>query len=62
MSTTLRLCSVQPSGITVMKRLAHGVLEAYDFVGVFQINAELSKEKNMCVWERISDTYELNVF
>lgn len=45
-----------------MKRLAHGVLGTYDFVGVFQINAELSKEKNMCVWERISDTYELNVF
>ena len=44
-----------------MKHFAYGVLEAYDFVGVFQINPELTKEKNMCVWERVSDTYELNV-
>ena len=47
--------------ITFMKHFAYGVLEAYDFVGVFQINPELTKEKNMCVWERISDTYQLNV-
>lgn len=47
--------------ITFMKRLIHGGLGTYDFVGVFQINAELSKEKNMCVWERISDTYQLYV-
>lgn len=47
--------------ITFMKHFAYGVLEAYDFVGVFQINQELTKEKNMCVWERISDTYQLNV-
>ncbi len=47
--------------ITFMKHFAYGVLEAYDFVGVFQINPKLTREKNMCVWERISDTYELNV-
>lgn len=47
--------------ITFMKHFAYGVLEAYDFVGVFQINSKLTKEKNMCVWERISDTYQLNV-
>lgn len=47
--------------ITFMKHFAYGVLEAYDFVGVFQINPELTKEKNMCVWERISDTYQLDV-
>lgn len=47
--------------ITFMKHFAYGVLEAYDFVGVFQINQELTKEKNMCVWERISDTYKFNV-
>lgn len=47
--------------ITFMKHFAYGVLEAYDFVGVFQINPELTKEKNMSVWERISDTYQLNV-
>lgn len=47
--------------ITFMKEVAYGVLPTYKFVGVFQINPELSKEKNMCVWERISDTYQLNV-
>lgn len=47
--------------VTFMKHFAYGVLKAYDFVGVFQINPELSKENNMCVWERISDTYQLNV-
>lgn len=45
--------------ITFMKHFAYGVLEAYDFVGVFQINSELTKEKNMCVWERVSDSYKL---
>lgn len=47
--------------ITFMKEMAYGVLPTYTFVGVFQINPQLSKEKNMCVWERISDTYQLNV-
>lgn len=46
--------------ITFMKEMAYGVLPAYNFVGVFQINPQLSKEKNMCVWERVSDTYHLN--
>ncbi len=47
--------------ITFMKHLSYGVLPTYTFVGVFQINKEKSIEKNMCVWERISDTYQLNV-
>ncbi len=47
--------------ITFMKEMAYGVLPTYKFVGVFQINPQLSKEKNMCAWERISDTYQLNV-
>ncbi len=47
--------------ITFMKEMAYGILPAYNFVGVFKINPQLSKEKNMCVWERISDTYQLNV-
>lgn len=46
--------------ITFMKETAYGVLEAYNFVGVFRINPQLSKEKNMCVWQRISDTYKLS--
>ncbi|MBD5422820.1 MAG: hypothetical protein HDR49_07310 [Bacteroides sp.] len=47
--------------ITFMKEMAYGVLPTYTFVGVFHINPQLTKEKNMCVWERISDTYQLNV-
>lgn len=47
--------------ITFMKHLTYGVLPTYTFVGVFQISPQLTKEKNMCVWERISDTYQLNV-
>ena len=47
--------------ITFMKELAYGVLPTYKFVGVFAINPELSREKNMCVWERISESYELNL-
>lgn len=46
--------------ITFMKEMAYGILPSYNFVGVFKINPELTKEKNMCVWERISDTYQLN--
>ena len=33
----------------------------YRFVGVFRLNKEKSKQENKCVWERISDTYQLNV-
>lgn len=33
----------------------------YRFVGVFRLNKERSKHENKCVWERISDTYQLNV-
>ncbi len=47
--------------ITFMKERAYGVLPAYNFVGVFKINPQLTKEKNMCVWERVSDTYQINV-
>ena len=31
----------------------------YRFVGVFRLNKEKSKQENKCVWERISDTYQL---
>ena len=33
----------------------------YRFVGVFRLNKEKSVQENKCVWERISDTYQLNV-
>lgn len=46
--------------ITFVKEMAYGVLPTYKFVGVFAINPKLSREKNMCVWERVSDTYKLN--
>ncbi len=32
----------------------------YRFVGVFKLNREKSINENKCVWERISDTYQLN--
>lgn len=38
-------------------------ITSYRFVGVFQINPSESEKENKCVWERISDTYELyNIF
>ena len=33
----------------------------YRFVGVFRLNKEKSVHENKCVWERVSDTYQLNV-
>ena len=33
----------------------------YRFVGVFKLNKEKSIKENKCVWERISNTYQLNV-
>lgn len=36
-------------------------LRFYRFVGVFKLNKEKSIKENKCVWERISNTYQLNV-
>ena len=33
----------------------------YRFVGVFRLNRDKSIRENKCVWERVSDTYQLNV-
>ena len=33
----------------------------YRFVGVFRLNREKSEQENKCVWERVSDTYQLNI-
>ena len=33
----------------------------YRFVGVFRLDKEKSVRENKCVWERISDFYQLNV-
>lgn len=33
----------------------------YRFVGVFRLDKEKSIQENKCVWERITDTYQLNV-
>ncbi len=33
----------------------------YRFVGVFKLNKGKSIKENKCVWERISDTYQLNI-
>lgn len=32
----------------------------YRFVGVFRLNHDKSIRENKCVWERVSDTYQLN--
>lgn len=46
--------------ITFLKYTDWLGMNIYRFVGVFQINPEKSRKENMCVWERISDTYQLN--
>ena len=33
----------------------------YRFVGVFRLNRDKSIRENKCIWERVSDTYQLNV-
>ena len=33
----------------------------YRFVGVFKLNKDKSIQENKCVWERVSNTYQLNV-
>lgn len=33
----------------------------YRFMGVFRLDKEKSIQENKCVWERITDTYQLNV-
>lgn len=33
----------------------------YRFVGVFRLDRDKSIQENKCVWERVSDTYQLNV-
>ena len=33
----------------------------YRFVGVFRLNRDKSIQENKCVWERVSDTYQLSV-
>lgn len=36
-------------------------MTSYRFVGVFRINPARSENENKCIWERISDTYPLNI-
>ena len=33
----------------------------YRFVGVFRLNRDKSIHENKCVWERVSDTYQLSI-
>ena len=46
--------------ITFMKYTDWLGMNTYRFVGVFELNKEKSIKENMCVWERISDTYNLD--
>jgi hypothetical protein len=36
-------------------------ITSYRFVGVFQINPTKSEKEHKCIWERISDTYQLSI-
>lgn len=36
-------------------------ITSYRFVGVFKINPAKSEKEHKCIWERISDTYKLNL-
>lgn len=47
--------------ITFLKYTDWLGINTYRFVGVFQLNRERSLQENKCVWERISDTYKLDV-
>ena len=47
--------------ITFLKYTDWLGMNTYRFVGVFQLNKEKSIKENKCVWERISDTYQLNM-
>ncbi len=47
--------------ITFLKYTDWLGMNTYRFVGVFQLNKEKSIKENKCVWERISDTYKLDV-
>lgn len=47
--------------ITFLKYTDWLGVNTYRFVGVFQLNKEKSIKENKCVWERVADTYKLNV-
>lgn len=47
--------------ITFLKYTDWLGMTSYRFVGVFQINPKKSEKENKCVWEHVSDTYELNM-
>ncbi len=47
--------------ITFLKYTDWLGMNTYRFVGVFQLNKEKSIKENKCVWERTSDTYNLNI-
>ena len=47
--------------ITFLKYTDWLGMNTYRFVGVFRLNKEKSIKENKCVWERISDTYKLDI-
>ena len=47
--------------ITFLKYTDWLGMNTYRFVGVFQLDSEKSIKENKCVWERISDTYQLDI-
>lgn len=56
-----RYLDSQEKRITFLRYKDWFGITSYRFVGVFQINPSKSEKENKCIWERISDTYQLNI-
>lgn len=56
-----RYLGSQEKRITFLRYTDWLGISSYRFVGVFKINPTKSEKENKCIWERISDTYQLNI-
>lgn len=56
----MRYLDSQEKRITFLRYKDWLGITSYRFVGVFQINPSKSEKEHKCIWERISDTYQLN--
>ena len=54
-----RYMSINQRRITFFREEDELGFRFYRFVGVFELNKNKSKKENKCVWERISDYYQL---
>ncbi|MCQ2200273.1 MAG: hypothetical protein MJZ19_11235 [Paludibacteraceae bacterium] len=46
--------------ITFLRYKDSLAMEYYRFIGVFELDKNRSRKEGMCMWRRISDTYDLN--